>query len=419
MSDSTAACARGRDWPSRSRTQAAWRGSATRAAEDEELRRARRVIRVRGVVESLIWMTPPGRPRSGELGRPMCTNPRLVDRFPGMEAGQMAEPVPSALGERFKESLRRRPWLGAIGVIFLIFIALVAAKGLHDVAQTGLNGISLGAIYALGAVGLTLVYGILKLVNFAHGDFLTFGAYMAYLVNVTWGAPLVVAVFWAMIATALLGLLFERVLWGPMRAKHAGFLQLILMSIGLAFLLRAIVQWFWSTDIRVLDVDTTSTVDFLGLRIGQTQLVAVIVGIVVIVAIGVMLRLTLLGKRMRALSDDLELAETAGIDTRRIINYTWIFAGALAGLAGVLAAATTNLRPELGFELLLPIFAAVILGGIGDAFGALVAGLVLGVMTEWSTLIIDARWKVAVGFLVLVIVLVIRPQGIFGRAKAV
>ena len=157
----------------------------------------------------------------------------------------------------------------------------------------------------------------------------------------------------------------------------------------------------------------------LGLRIGQTELIVVVVGIVVLVAVGLMLRFTLLGKRMRALSDDLDLAETAGIDTRRVILYTWIFSGALAGLAGVLAASITNLRPELGFELLLPIFAAVILGGIGDAFGALAAGMVLGVMTEWSTLLIDARWKTAVGFVVLVLVLVIRPQGIFGKAKAI
>lgn len=331
----------------------------------------------------------------------------------------MAEPVPSAFGERLKERVKRQPWLGAVGVILVIFLALVASKGLHDVAQTGINGLSLGAIYALGAVGLTLVYGILRLVNFAHGDFLTFGAYMAYLVNVTWGMPLVVGIFWAMLATAVLGLLFERVLWGPMRAKRAGFLQLIIMSIGLAFLLRAVFQWFWGTEIRILDVDQTSTVELLGLRIGQTQLIVVIVGIAVIVLVGLMLRLTLLGKRMRALSDDLELAETAGVDTRRVITYTWIFAGALAGLAGVLAAAVTDLYPELGFELLLPIFAAVILGGIGDAFGALAAGMVIGVMTEWSTLIIDARWKTGVGFLVLVIVLIIRPQGIFGRAKAI
>jgi branched-chain amino acid transport system permease protein len=336
-----------------------------------------------------------------------------------MEAGQITGRVPRAIGERLRERLRLQPWLGGVAVIVAIFLVLVATKGIHDVAQTGINGLSLGAIYALGAVGLTLVYGILRLVNFAQGDFLTFGGYMAYLVNVTWGAPLVVAVFWAMLATALLGILFERLLWGPMRAKHAGFLQLILMSIGVAFLLRAVVQWFWGTEIRILDVNTTDTVDFVGLRIGQTELIVVIVGLVVLVAVGLMLRYTLLGKRMRALSDDLDLAETAGIDTRRVILYTWVFAGTLAGLAGVLAAAITSLYPELGFELLLPIFAAVILGGIGDAFGALAAGLVLGVVTEWSTLIIDARWKTAVGFLVLVIVLIVRPQGIFGRAKTI
>ena len=336
-----------------------------------------------------------------------------------MEAGQLTDSAPPALRERIEERFRNSPALGAAAVIGVIFIALVITQGLHDVLQTGLNGLSLGAIYALGAVGLTLVYAILKLTNFAHGDFLTFGAYMAYLVNVTWGAPLIVGVFWAMLATAVIALVFERTMWGPMRRKGAGFLQLILMSIGLAFLIRAVIQWFFGTEIRQLDVDNTSTVEFLGLRIGQTELIVLIVGIVVLSAVGLMLRYSLLGKRMRALSDDIDLAETAGINTRRIIFYTWVFSGALAGLAGVLAGATTNLRPELGFELLLPIFAAVILGGIGDAFGALAAGLVLGVITEWSTLVIDARWKVAVGFAVLVIVLIIRPQGIFGKAKSV
>jgi neutral amino acid transport system permease protein len=338
---------------------------------------------------------------------------------PEIEAGTAIERRRSALGGRVGDVLGRSPQLTALGVLLLIFIVLVGIRGLHDVAQTGLNGLSLGAIYALGAVGLTLVYGILKLVNFAHGDFLTYGAYMAFLVNVTWGAPLIVAVFWAMLMTALLGILFERLLWGPMRAKRAGLLQLLLMSIGLAFLLRAIVQWFWGTEIRTLDVDATSSVEILGLRIGETELIVVVVGLAVLIGVGLMLRLTLLGKRMRALSDDLELAETAGIDTRRVVLWTWVFAGALAGLAGVMAASITALSPEMGFELLLPIFAAVILGGIGDAFGALAAGMVIGVMTEWSTLVIDARWKIAVGFLVLLLVLIIRPQGVFGRAKAI
>src|ERR671915_2609385 len=154
-----------------------------------------------------------------------------------MEAGQLTEAASPALRERLEERLRSNPALGAAIVIAVIFLLLVISQGLHDVAQTGLNGLSLGAIYALGAVGLTLVYGILKLVNFAHGDFLTFGAYMAYLVNVTWGMPLVLGIFFAMATTALLGIFLERVMWGPMRARGAGVLQLILMSIGLALVI--------------------------------------------------------------------------------------------------------------------------------------------------------------------------------------
>jgi neutral amino acid transport system permease protein len=337
-----------------------------------------------------------------------------------MEGAELAATADElAPGQRIADLARRRPALAALAVLALIVVVLIAARGLHDVAQTGINGLSLGSIYALGAVGLTLVYGILKLVNFAHGDFLTFGVYMAYLVNVTWGLPLVTAVFFAMAMTALLGVFFERIMWGPMRARHAGLLQLLLMSIGLAFLIRSGIQWFWGTEIRALDVNVTDTVELFGLRIGRTELTVFVVGFAVLVAIGLMLRYSLLGKRMRAIADDPELAETAGIDTSRVILYTWIFAGALAGLAGVLAGAVTDVKPELGFELLLPIFAAVVMGGIGDAFGALAAGLVLGVVIEWSTLVIDARWKISVGFVVLVLVLVIRPQGVFGRAKAI
>jgi neutral amino acid transport system permease protein len=336
-----------------------------------------------------------------------------------MEAGTLSPSRELTPAERLRGWANRNPALAASAFLGVVVVVLVASKGLYDVAQVGLNGLSLGAVYALGAVGLTLVYAILRLVNFAHGDFLTFGAYMAYLVNVTWGLPLILGIFFAMATTALLGIFLERVMWGPMRTRGAGVLQLILMSIGLALVIRYVIQYIWSTDIRFLDVNVTDTVNFLGLRIGQTKLIVVVVGIVVLVAIGLMLRYTLLGKRMRALSDNLELAETAGIDTSRVILWTWIFAGGLAGLAGVMAAMTTDIRPELGFELLVIIFAAVVLGGIGDAFGALAAGLVLGVVIEWSTLVIDARWKTFVGFVILIIALVIRPQGIFGKSRAI
>jgi neutral amino acid transport system permease protein len=336
-----------------------------------------------------------------------------------MEAADLPATVERAPSDRVADLARRRPALTALLVLALIVLVMIAAKGLHDVAQTGLNGLSLGSIYALGAVGLTLVYGILKLVNFAHGDFLTFGLYMAYLVNVTWGLPLVAGVFFAMATTAIMALFLERVMWRPMRARRAGVLQLLLMSIGLAFIIRAVVQWFWSTEIRTLNVNVTDTVVLFGLRIGRTSLIVIIVGFAVLIGVGLMLRYTLLGKRMRAIADDLELAETAGIDTTRVITYTWLFAGGLAGLAGVLAGAVTDVEPELGFSLLLPIFAAVVVGGIGDAYGALAGGIVLGLITEWSTMFIDSRWKLSIGFLVLIIVLIIRPQGIFGRARSI
>ena len=329
-------------------------------------------------------------------------------------------PVAQApLAERLREGIGRHPARTALAILALIVLAMIASKGLHDVAQRGLNGLSLGAIYALGAVGLTLVYGILKLVNFAHGDFLTFGAYMAYIVNVTWGQPLILAIFWAMVATALLGIFLEKVMWGPMRARGAGMLQLLLMAIGLALVIRYGIQFVWSTELRQLDVNRTETVKLLGLTIGRTNLIIIIVGFVTLVGTGLMLRYSLLGKRMRALSDNLDLAETSGIDTSRVILWTWVFAAGFAGLAGVMAGAITQLQPELGFELLLPIFAAVVVGGIGNAYGALAGGILLGLVIEWSTLFVDARWKTAIGFVVLILVLMIRPQGIFGRARSV
>ncbi len=336
-----------------------------------------------------------------------------------MEAQSLTLGAEESAWRRLKDAADRRPAVAALAVLSAAVLVMIAAKGLHAVAQSSLNGLSTGAIYALGAVGLTLVYGILKLVNFAQGDFLTFGAYMAYLVNVTWGMPLAVGILFAMATTALLGVAFELVLWRPMRARRAGLLQLLLTSIGLALVIRSAIQWFWSTDVRLLDVNTTATVSLLGLRIGRMQLIVIAIGFVVIIAIGLMLRQTLLGKRMRALADDLDLAETAGVNTRRVIIYTWVFAGSLAGLAGVLDASVTALSPNFGFDLLLPIFAAVILGGIGDAYGALAGGMLLGLVTEWSTLFIDAKWKIGVGFVALIVALIVRPQGIFGRARTI
>ena len=338
-----------------------------------------------------------------------------------MEAGAVAQAEDLSPYQRWRETMRDRPALVVVLIVAGIAVGLIIDEGLQKVADTALTGLSTGSIYALGAVGLTLVYGILKLVNFAHGDFLAFGAYMAYILSGEGqlGLPLVVGILFAMVMTAVLGLGLEKGMWGPMRRRGAGVLQLLLMSIGLGLVIRYTIQFIWGTELRSLEANNTATVDFLGLSIGRMFFITIIVGLVILTATGLLLRYSTLGKRMRALSDNLELAETSGIDTSRVILWTWILAGSFAGLAGVFYGATTQLSPEMGIDLLLPIFAVVILGGIGNAFGALAGGLLLGVLIEWSTLVIDERWKVGIGFVVLILVLVVRPEGIFGKARTV
>lgn len=314
----------------------------------------------------------------------------------------------------------RTPAARGAALLAVCAVVLAVVYGGQEVAQRTVNGAVSGSYFALGAIGLTLVYGILRLVNFAHGDFLTLGAYVAFAINVSLGAPLVVAVLAAVVTVGILGVGLEVTLLRGLRRRRAGMLQLLLVTIGVAFLLRNGIQLVAGSAPRSLDVDTTSSIAFAGLRIGQTELVVVIVGAVVLVAVGLALRYTLIGQVMRAVADDIELAETTGIATHRIVLSTWVFAGALAGLAGVLyASALGSMTPNLGFFLLLSLFAAVILGGIGNAYGALLGGLILGLVQEWSTLIVDARWKVAIGFLVLIAVLTVRPQGLFGRAERV
>jgi neutral amino acid transport system permease protein len=289
--------------------------------------------------------------------------------------------------------------------------------GLQEFLQTTINGLSIGSIYALAAIGLTLVYGILKLVNFAHGDFMTLGAFVAFAVNVSAGAPLWVAIAAAVAAVALLGITSEYVIWRPMRARGAGMLQLLLMSLGLAFVIRYMIQFQWTGASRRLDVNTLQAWHPFDLTISRVQVIVIVAAGVLLALVAVLLKTSTLGKSMRALADNFDLAEVSGINTGRIITVTWLLAGGLAGLSGVLAAVyQTNFDSDTGFRLLLSVFAAVILGGIGSAYGALAGGLLIGLAQEWSTIWMSSTYKEAVGFLILILVLLIRPQGIFGRA---
>jgi neutral amino acid transport system permease protein len=314
----------------------------------------------------------------------------------------------------------RSPLAVVVYAMAALALVLLGVEGPHDLGQTTLNGLVSGSYFALGAAGLTLVYGVLKLVNFAHGDFLTFAAYIALLMRVQTTAPLWIALATGAIATGFLAVGLEFVVWRPMRKRNAGMLQLILLALGLAFVIRNAIAMVAGTNEQALRVDVTSAVSFLGLRIGKTQLIVMLVGIAALLVVGLLLRQTRIGKQIRALSDNPELAETTGVDTDRIVVVTWALAGVLAGLAGVLYGSSVgSISTTLGFGLILSLFASVVVGGIGNAYGALAGGILLGVMQEWSTLVIASRLKVAVGFVVLIVVLLFRPQGLLGRARTV
>jgi neutral amino acid transport system permease protein len=292
-----------------------------------------------------------------------------------------------------------------------------------ELAQLIANGLVAGSIIAIAAVGVSLVYGILRIVNFAHGDYLVVGAYFALAVNVGWGGHIVLAALAAIVAMAVLSVGLEFALWRPLRRKGAGLFSLFIAAIGLALVLRHAVFLAGEARPRRYDVDVFQVYELGPVRLSQSQLIAIAIAGGAIVLVGLMLARTGLGKAMRALSDNQALAAVAGIDVDRTVVLTWALAGALAGIAGLLQALILNaFTPNFGFALLLPVFAAVVLGGIGSAYGALVGGLVLGLVMEvstWDALAGGAPpvYKPVVAFAALILVLLFRPQGVFGRAR--
>jgi neutral amino acid transport system permease protein len=296
----------------------------------------------------------------------------------------------------------------------------------RELAQLVANGLVTGSIIALAAVGLSLVYGILKIVNFAHGDYLTFGAFMAFVVNVTWGGSMVFAVLFAMAMTALLGVALEFALWRPIRNKGAGVISLFIVAIGLALVIRNSILMGWGGRPRRYDVDVFQVYDLGIIRLSLSQITVIAIAFTAIAGLGVMLARTRLGKSMRAIADNRDLAAATGIDIDRVTAYTWIVGAGLAGLGGVLQALVQNaFNPNMGFTLLLPIFAAVVLGGVGSAYGALAGGIALGLFMEvstWSFLPaggVNPIYKPVVAFALLIAVLLFRPQGVFGTARTV
>jgi len=284
------------------------------------------------------------------------------------------------------------------------------------------NGLNFGLLLALAAIGLSLIFGTTGLNNFAHAEMVTFGALMTLTFGVILGWPIWIALILAIALTALFGFTADALLWKPLRKKGVGLVPMMIVSIGLSLALRYLYQFFFgggTSQLPGASGGATSLV--LGpIKLSFIDIASMGISIVVLLAVAFFLLRTRIGKATRAVSDNPSLAAASGIDVDRVIRIVWIIGGALAGLSGILWA---YFRPgvswDMGFQILLLIFAAVTLGGLGTAFGALIGSLVVGLFVEISTLWIPSDMKYVGALVILILVLLFRPQGILGRKERI
>ena len=279
-----------------------------------------------------------------------------------------------------------------------------------EVIQLLINGIMLGSILALGAVGGTMIFGVLRFAHFAHGDFMAVGAYFALSVVTVFNLPVLAALPVAMAATAGLAVAIDQLVYRRIRRVQP--VILLISSFATALVLRSLIQMIWGSSNQVYETGIQLPWRIGPFTLKPDHLLIFLAATGLVVTVHLFLTRTRLGKAMRAMSDNMNLALITGIPADRVIMATWAIGGALAAAAGVFLGMDTRLHPVMGWTLLLPIFAATILGGIGRPYGAIFGGLVIGCAMELSTLIIPGSYKPAVAFAIMVATLVFRPQGI-------
>jgi neutral amino acid transport system permease protein len=288
------------------------------------------------------------------------------------------------------------------------------------------TGLKLGAIIAITSVGLSLIFGVTGLVNFAHGELVTLGAIVAFYVNVAPDGsrrlPLIVGILVAVVVGGLAGAGLERGLFLPLRRRKAGLISLLVITIGLSFFVRhlfLVSSVYGPAPRKYVDYAVQrDPVTFGPISLPPRDLGVIVVSLLVLAGVGLLLQKTKLGTAMRAVADNRDLAESSGIDVKKVVLAVWILGGALAALGGTFQGLTVGaIEWDMGFALLLLMFAGVIVGGIGTAYGAMVGGLLVGLISELSTFWFSVELKLVFAFLVLIVVLLFRPQGIMGKRE--
>jgi neutral amino acid transport system permease protein len=287
-----------------------------------------------------------------------------------------------------------------------------------EIAQALVDGIRFGLLIAMAAVGLSLVYGTTRLINFAHGELVTMGAVVAWYLEAGHGWWLGLATVVAVVTVGAFGGLLERYLWRPLRARRTGLFQLLIVSLGLSFVLRHVILIIFGGSSRSYrEYGVQESVHLLGVAVTPRDLALIVISVLVLTSTGLMLERTPIGQAMRAVADNRDLAEASGVDVKRVILSVWILGAGLAALGGAMLGLSDGVSWDMGFQVLLLVFAGVILGGLGTAYGAMVGGLVIGIVTQLSTLVFPAEMKILWALVVLVLVLLAKPEGVLGRVQ--
>lgn len=291
-----------------------------------------------------------------------------------------------------------------------------------------LDGLIAGSMIGLGAIGITLTYSILRFSNFAHGDFMAWGSYATLVVvgalggstalkPLSFGVPLMLALVVAMGFTALLALALDWALFARLRARGQSII-VVMASFGASLALRSLLEFIFTSRPTYFsrDIQMAMPVGF-GIKITPDQIALLVMTLVLVAGMHLFISHSQRGREMRAYSQNPALAQVAGIDVDRVVRATWIIGAALACVAGVMVGILVQIRPLMGLSLLLPMFAAAILGGIGSVPGAVLGGLIIGLSESAAVQFIGAEWRAAVSFVILMAVLLVRPMGLFGVAE--
>ena len=306
------------------------------------------------------------------------------------------------------------------GALFPLGEAAVSEVTAIEWVQLFVDGLKLGLLLAMCSIGLSLIYGTTGLTNFAHGEMVTFGAMMAYLFHVTgvfgWQSSLLVAAVFVLFITGVAGGVFNQFVWRPLRRRGVSLIAALVVSIGFSIFLRYVMLYrFGGRAGFYRDYRIQEKWDFVWFTVAPKDLVIMGLSVVILVGVGSALQFTRIGKAMRAVSDNRDLAESSGIDVEKVIRWVWVSGSALAGLGGVMFGVTESIGWEMGFRTLLLMFAGVTLGGLGTAYGALFGSIIVGLFIQMSSLVIPTDMKNVGALVMLVVILLVRPQGLLGR----